>query len=84
MYRRCGSDYLSNMAETLTFRDRPSKGHYKQLHNLTTDIIYKAKTGKKRKSTEDIFYEVERVISQRVMDKTVETSTYSIILNSLE
>ena len=60
MIAACTTGAESNMAESLSSWDHPSTGYYKQLHNLTTDIFYKAKTGKRRKPPEDIFYEVER------------------------
>ena len=57
----------SNMAESLSVRERPDTGYYKELHNISSDILYKTKKGKRRKAAEDVFYEVERVISRRVI-----------------
>jgi hypothetical protein len=74
MIAACTAGAESNMTESSSSRDRPNTGYYKQLHNLTTDIFYKAKTGKRRKPPKDIFYEVERVISRRVINRTVKTS----------
>ena len=61
----------SNMGEGLSVRERPSTGYYKELHNFTSDNLHKTKKGKRRKAPEDVYYEVEIVISRRVTKGTV-------------
>ena len=80
MIAACTAGAEFNMVERLSSRDRPSTGYYQPLHSLTTDIFYKTKTGKRRKPPEDIFYEVERAISRRVINRTIKRSISIFII----
>ena len=51
-------------------RKRPSKGYYKQLSFVTSELLELSKK-KKKASTRGIMYTVERVISRRTADGKV-------------